>query len=162
MSGHVRKLLYQESQLQSTSKRTTPLVEPGLSGALVDAQAPCLGGFGCKPHGGRSFDKAGMGEHISQCVLTLLGSSMFQFRPANLSHRSCALLPATRHLAAGFRSLDFKEVQMGEKLGSGAGATVYQGQWQGRTEGGSRRSEKLATFRVTLLCEATQQFLIAF
>lgn len=28
---------------------------------------------------------------------------------------------------------------MGEKLGSGAGATVYQGQWQGRTEGGQQK-----------------------
>ena len=50
-----------------------------------------------------------------------------------------ALGPATRHLAAGFQSLDFKEVQMGEKLGSGAGATVYQGEWQGRTEGGQQK-----------------------
>ncbi|CAK8995065.1 Ribonuclease P protein subunit p30 (RNaseP protein p30) (RNase P subunit 2) [Durusdinium trenchii] len=38
-----------------------------------------------------------------------------------------------RHLAGGFQSLDFKEVKLGEKLGSGAGATVYQGDWHGRT-----------------------------
>eukprot|EP00435_Cladocopium_sp_Y103_P020677 s829_g5.t1 len=57
----------------------------------------------------------------------------------------------TRHLAAGFQSLDFKEVQMGEKLGSGAGATVYQGQWQGRTEegnnGGGSKPRKFGNLR---------------
>jgi hypothetical protein len=40
---------------------------------------------------------------------------------------------------------------MGEKLGSGAGATVYQGQWQGRTEGGQQKVAQ----KNRKLCEAS-------
>eukprot|EP00913_Durusdinium_trenchii_P012467 g11703.t1 len=46
-----------------------------------------------------------------------------------------------RHLAGGFQSLDFKEVKLGEKLGSGAGATVYQGDWHGRRRRQRRGAE---------------------
>ena len=35
-----------------------------------------------------------------------------------------------RHLAEGQESLDFSEVDLGEKLGSGAGATVHEGVWR--------------------------------
>ena len=38
----------------------------------------------------------------------------------------------SRHLAEGPQSLDFSEVTLGEKLGSGAGATVHEGTWRER------------------------------
>lgn len=35
-------------------------------------------------------------------------------------------------LAAGPQSIDFKEIELGDRLGSGAGATVYAAQWRGQ------------------------------
>eukprot|EP00434_Breviolum_minutum_P000701 symbB.v1.2.000616.t1/scaffold26.1/size418576/31 len=76
-------------------------------------------------------------------MLRVAANRLEAFPEALLSHKRLAWVALganpmaedalSRHLAAGFQSLNFKEVEMGEKLGSGAGATVYQGQWHGRT-----------------------------
>ena len=76
-------------------------------------------------------------------MLRVAANRLEAFPEALLSHKCLAWVALganpmaedalSRHLAAGFQSLNFKEVEMGEKLGSGAGATVYQGQWHGRT-----------------------------
>ena len=78
-------------------------------------------------------------------MIRAAANSLEAFPPALLRHPRLAWVAVggnpfaeealTRHLAEGPQSLDFSEVSLGDKLGSGAGATVHEGLW---------RSEKVA------------------